>query len=443
MKNIELKTPCGAILGIDKEETIEFRGIKYANAKRFEYPTEITQWDGVYNATEFGECSYQRRGFEPDEQCNAFYHKEFRKGMDFTYSEDCLFLNFHAPKNAEKCPVVIYIHGGSYTGGSANEGHIDGTAIAKEGVIFVAMNYRLNAYGFCSHPDLTVDGKCGNFGMYDQLTAISWIRNNISAFGGDASKITLIGQSAGAMSVDILVSSPLCKDWFVGAVMMSGAGLQRMVARPATPEKTRAFWDTIIANAGVNSIDELKAVDEKTLFYAWSDACKTDKMSMLYTLPVEDGKLVTKDTFNMSNIPNIPYIIGVTQTDMMPIALEVLARRYAKKAMKNEKGCYVYNFNHDLPGDDAGAWHSCDLLYMFGTLQNNWRPFDELDYDLSNKMIKMLCAFAKTGNPNCNELPKWDKGYKNPMRFCEDTKSAPWETKKLLKNTFSNKGAEF
>lgn len=443
MKTVELNTNCGKIIGIDNDDYNEFRGIRYANAKRWEYPELITSFSGDYDATKFGECSYQRRGFEDDEKCNAFYHKEFRKGMNFEYSEDCLFLNVYAPKDVKNAPVLIYIHGGSFTGGSSNEGHIDGKEYAKRGIIFVAINYRLNAFGFCSHPGLTDDkGRCGNFGLYDQIAAIKWVRNNISAFGGDSENVTLLGQSAGAMSVDILVGADECKGWFKNAVMMSGCGLQRKVGKPVLPEKTRELWDNACKFAGVKNMQELKAVDEKTLFYAWSDACKEDKMSMLHTMPVVDGQVVTKN-FNMKHIPKLNYILGVTQTDMVPIALELITKLYAKAAIKAGANCYVYNFNHDLPGDNSGAWHSCDLLYAFGTLGNNWRPFEKLDFELSNQMIEMLCAFCKTGNPNCNAIPNWTIGYKTPMRFCEKTRMDKWETKKLLKNTFSNKGAEF
>lgn len=442
MNKLELTIPCGKIVGIDNDDYMEFRGIRYANAKRWEKPVEIKEFDGTYDATEFGECSYQRRGFEDDEKCNAFYHKEFRKGMSFEYSEDCLFLNIYAPKNAKNAPVLIYIHGGSFTGGSANEGHIDGKEYAKKGIIFVAMNYRLNAFGFCSHPDLTDNGACGNFGLHDQIKAVSWVRNNISGFGGDKSNITLLGQSAGAMSVDILISSPVCRDWFKNAIMMSGAGLQRAVAKPVSPEKTRKFWDMIIANAGVSNMNQLKSVDEKTLFYAWSDACKADKMSMLHTMPVVDGEIITRHSFNMNSIPNIPIMLGVTCTDMMPIALEGITRKYAKSISKYKK-CYVYNFNRNLPGDDAGAWHSCDLLYAFKTLGNNWRPFEDIDYRISDQLFESICAFVRTGNPNCDAISYWSPNYKLPMRFCENTMPMPWDTKLLFQNTFSNKGAEF
>lgn len=442
MEKIIVKTKCGNIVGISNEEHNEFRAIKYASAKRYEYPMVTTSFDGDYDATCFKACSYQRRGFEDDEKCNAFYHKEFRKGMSFTYDEDCFFLNIYAPKDAKDAPIVIYIHGGSFTGGSTNEGHIEGQEYAKRGIIFACMNYRLNAFGFCSHPDLTDRvGRCGNFGLYDQIAAISWIRENIASFGGDPSNITLIGQSAGAMSVDILLTSPVCKDWFKGGIMMSGGALQRAVAKPVMPEKTKEFWESIIQKAGTKNIEELKAVDEKTLFYAWSDACKENKLSMLYTMPVVDGVVVTKD-FNMKNPPSVPCILGVTQTDMMPIALEVVTKKFAKEITKKAP-CYVYNFNYDLPGDNAGAWHSCDLLYAFGTLHKNWRPFGDLDRKLSFQMIEAFCAFVKTQNPNCDAIPTWLSGYKTPMRFCENTQMAKWETKKLLKNTFSNNGAEF
>lgn len=212
MNYIEYDTACGRIRGIENETYLEFRGIRYAKAERFEYPRQIKSWNGIYDATKFGDCAYQHRAFDDDATVNAFYHKEFRKGLSFTYSEDCLFLNIWAPKNAENCPVLIYIHGGSFTGGSANEGHISGEKFAENGIITVAFNYRLGPFGFCSHPDLTDEnGVCGNYGLFDQTLAIRWIKDNISSFGGNPDKITLMGQSAGAMSVDIHLSNPLIR----------------------------------------------------------------------------------------------------------------------------------------------------------------------------------------------------------------------------------------
>ena len=444
MNTVKINTDCGEILGIAEEKFYEFRGIRYAEAKRFEYPAMITEWGGVYDATEFGACSLQRRAYEEDEKCNAFYHKEFRKGLSFTYSEDSLFLNIKTPKEAHDCPVVIYIHGGSFTGGSADEGHIKGNRFAENGVVYVGINYRLGPFGFCSHPDLRDSmGRCGNFGLYDQLTAIKWVRKNISAFGGNPNRITLMGQSAGAMSVDILMSSPECVNLISGAIMMSGAGIQRLAAKPLKPEKTKKFWDTIINNAGVGSIRELKKVDAKTLFYAWSDACDSDKLSMLHTLPVVDGRIITSGSFNKRTVPQIPMIIGVTVTDMIPAVMEVLTKKYVSASEKCGAKCYVYNFNRNLPGDSNGAWHSADILYAFGTLDFNWRPFEDIDRKISQQMVESFSAFVRSGDPNCDSIPQWNTGAAIPMRFCEHTAPIPWDTKNMIKNTFSNKGAEF
>ncbi|MBE6719463.1 MAG: carboxylesterase/lipase family protein [Ruminococcaceae bacterium] len=442
MNNVKLTTKLGKICGLDFDTYHEFRGIKYATAARWEYPSVCSEWDGEYDATEYGACCFQRRAFENDEECNPFYHREFRQGQTFTYSEDCLFLNIQKPKDAENCPVLIYIHGGSFTGGSNDEGHINGKVYAERGIVYVAINYRLGPYGFCSHPDLTDSkGRCGNFGLYDQVAAVKWVKENIDAFGGDPDNITIMGESAGAMSVDLLISSPAMKGLYKQAMMLSGAAIQRSLSKPMLPEKTRPFWEAVMDKMGAETLDELRASDEKTLYYAWLVAQKDFKMSIRYTLPVYDGELITPENFNMKTIPDVPMLLGITQTDMVPIALEIFTKQYAKRAELNKNDCYVYSFNRNLPGDTKGAWHAADLLYAFGTLERNWRPFGRVDYVISKQMIESLTAFVKTGNPNCDEIPHWDPGIKMPMHFCEHTAPAPLKTKEFIRNTFADNGA--
>ncbi|MCD7723008.1 MAG: carboxylesterase family protein [Clostridiales bacterium] len=441
MNYIELETPCGAIRGIDHASYAEFRGIEYAKAGRFEYPVQTSAWAGVYDATSFGDCSYQHRAFEDDSKVNAFYHKEFRQGLSFTYSENCLYLNIFTPKGAKNCPVIIYIHGGSFTGGSANEGHISGANFAENGIITVALNYRLGPFGFCAHPDLTKDGVCGNYGLFDQTAAIKWVKDNISAFGGDAGKIILMGQSAGAMSVDIHLSNPLLKGCISGAIMLSGAGLQRFLLKPLESEKTVKFWAAVIKNAGVSTAGALAGVDAKKFYYAWLKACRETTFSMPYTFPVYDGAILKKGEFSPKTIADMPYIIGQTATDMIPSVLESVHKKWGRYCEKNNKSkCYFYNFTRLLPGDNCGAWHSSDLLYAFSTLDFNWRPFEKVDYEISHSLSQAICAFAKSLNPNCTAVPQWAAGVKKPMHFCENTRAARWDTAANIRSTFTNKG---
>lgn len=443
MKNyVEIQTPCGTLKGLRTERCTEYRGVRYARAARYEYPVQERKWHGVYDATEYKACCYQHRAFEDDAKVNPFYHKEFRQGLTFTYSEDCFFLNIWTPKNAENCPVLIYIHGGSFTGGSADEGHISGARFAEKGIITVAMNYRLGPYGFCAHKDLKDRNGClANFGLYDQTVAIHWVLDNIAAFGGDPHKITLMGQSAGAMSVDIHLNNPYLKGKIAGAILQSGAGLQRCVLKPLEITKITPFWDKIAANARVSSVKELKTVDAKDLYYAWRKACKETKVSMPYTLPVYDGKLLCKETFNLQALPDMPMIVGSTCTDMIPIVLEGVMKKWGRfMQYRRTAPCYLYNFNRFLPGDDKGAWHSADLLYAFSTLDFNWRPFTGTDYQISEQLSDAICAFVKYGNPNCPSLPAWTADYKKPMSFCEDSVCAPWKTKDNFKYTINGKG---
>ncbi len=441
MNTIETTCGCGPIRGLDCGSYVEYRGIRYGRAQRFQYPVITTHWEGIYDATGYRDCGYQRRSFEDDEICNPFYHREFREHCTFTYSEDCQYLNLVVPKESEgkNYPVLIYIHGGSFTGGSSNEAHINGEEFARAGVIFVSFNYRLGPFGFCSHPELTDDqGRCGNYGLYDQYTAMQWVRDNIAFFGGDPNKITLMGQSAGAMSVDIHSSSPMETGWFAGLVMSSGAGLQRLVLRPVTPEKSRKFWDAVMTRAGALTIEELKAVPSRTLYYAWLDATREEGFTTSYTLPVYDGQLLTRESFSKRKLSDIPTMIGMTVTDMAPFVMKQIICKWGRIHKKyNHSPCYTYLFARELPGDHAGAWHSSDLLYFFSSYPRNWRPFTEIDENISNQMSRALTAFTKSGDPNCTEIPQWHSNARYPMSFDESTQEKPWDVKKLWRNTVS------
>ena len=406
-------TSCGQVQGTTCriDGVTAFKGIRYATAGRWEYPTAVTHWEGIYDATAYGACSYQPRAFynEEENEKKVFYYNEFRKGETYTYSEDCLFLNIFTPETAEagdKLPVLIYIHGGGFTGGCGHEKHFDVPVWPTKGVIGVTLNYRLGPLGFVCLPQLKEEaGFTGNYGLFDQLTAIRWIKDNIAAFGGDPDNITIMGQSAGAMSVQQHCLSPLSEGLFQRAVMSSGGGVSKVLsASPA--EKHYAFWEKAMEYAECKTLEEFRALAPEKLFKAWDRTKKELRNPGCF--PCMDGRLVVGTGVELlatGKQHKIPYLAGSTGEDMMPPILHSMAKKWCDA---QEKG-YTWYFDRKLPGDENGAWHSSDLWYWFGTLPNCWRPMEEKDYVLSAQMVDYLCAFAKTGNPNTgNDLPLWE-----------------------------------
>ena len=400
-------TPCGQLRGTDgrTEGMIAFKGIRYATAGRWEYPRQVTGWEGIYDATAYGHCSYQPRSFYNEEENlkKVFYYHEFRKGETYSYSEDCLFLNVWVPRNAsagDNLPVVVYIHGGGFTGGCGHEKHFDGPVWPEQGVIGVTLNYRLGPMGFVCLPELADEaGHTGNYAMYDQMTAIKWVKDNIAAFGGDPENITIMGQSAGAASVQMLCMSPLTEGLFQKAVMSSGCGLGGMMGG-STPEKRYDFWKAVQKLCGCESLAQFRAVEPEKLFSAWQEAKKQVKGGGMAAAPVTDGVFAVKG----AQAHKIPYMVGSNSHDIMPPILYNMGRKFCTK---RETPCYLWYFERNLPGDGNGAWHSADLWYWFGTLNNCWRPMEEQDYKLSAQMAGYLCNFAKTADPNGDGLPRW------------------------------------
>ena len=436
-----IHTPCGDLQGCPGKNagTVAYKGIRYATAGRWEYPKQVTAWEGIYDATHYGHCAYQPRAFYNEEENlkKIFYYNEFRKGESYTYSEDCLFLNVFAPKKAEKkLPVIVYIHGGGFTGGCGHEKHFDEPVWATKGVIAVTLNYRLGPMGFLCLPQLKEEvGHTGNYGLYDQMTAIQWIRENISAFGGDPENITIMGQSAGAASVQLLSCSPLTEGFFQKAVMSSGCGMGNMLS--GTEEKSGAFWQEIMNRCGCENLEQFRALPAEQLFAAWQAGKKEIKGGGTAVFPIIDGHLTVKN----ATPHHIPYMAGSTSEDIAPPILLGMTRGWMAK---QEKPSYTWYFSRRLPGDNNGAWHSSDLWYWFGTLTNCWRPMEQKDYELSNEMVSYLCRFAETGNPNISgELPTWiasDKGQKRVMMFGE---KPTWMGKpgmlKMVYTMFTNK----
>lgn len=438
--SIEINIKCGKIIGNEREDCLEFLGIPYATAKRFEYPEMVENREKTYDATHFGPCCEQARTYFQDLTIPArrFYYKEFREGQEFAYSEDCLNLNIYTPKTIikdnVKYPVLVFIHGGGFNSMANCEGYLDGAEYAKRGVILVTINYRVGALGYMTHDKIfDAFGHDGNFGLADQIMALKWIKKHIEDFGGTPDKITVMGQSAGAISVQDLCLTDECKGLFGGAIMMSGGGNWPGFASPKHYLITRDYWKTVIEQSGAESFEEFKTMPVKDVLYGVEKTKKIRKDTMFCTMPVIDEFFIKDKVKKLIKKPmDIPYMIGVTNNDMYTLFLATMAKRYTKR-----NNAYMYYFDVDAPGEDNNqAFHSSDLRYMFGTLDRSFRDYTKEDYEISKLMIDYVSAFVKNGNPNLDKCPVWKRGKAALLIGKNGISMGRMGLLKIIKNTF-------
>jgi para-nitrobenzyl esterase len=235
---------------------------------------------------------------------------------------------------------------------------------------------------------------------------MKWVRDNISAFGGDPNAITIMGQSAGGMSVQNHCLSPLSEGLFRGAVMSSGGGVNKILSA-APAEKMYDFWHAVMENCGAKNLEEFRNVKPSVLFESWK-AMQSLLKKPMSCFPCIDGEMITGtgvEIFEAKKHHKINYLVGSTSHDMMTLFMSNMAKDWCEN---QEKESYTWLFDRVLPGETNGAWHSSDLWYWFDTLQNGWRPWEEQDRRVASMMSDYLVNFVKTGNPNGANLPKWE-----------------------------------
>ena len=425
----------GLVQGEEKDSLLIYRGIPYAAAPigdlRWQPPQAVKIWSGIRKTTKFGAACVQPHVSDaPWAQVGP-------------QSENCLFLNIWQPKSTgTPLPVMVFIHGGSLRAGAAGVPLYDGTKLAERGTVIVTINYRLSRLGYFAHPALTVDDTdalTGNYGMMDQIAALKWVQRNINVFNGDPKNVTIFGESAGAVSVQALMASPITNGLFAKAISQSGGGY--FYARPLQAAKA-------ISNLWANKQGLPNATAEQLRALPADQIATANDLIGLMT----DGRLLLGSpikSFLSKSQAKVPFIIGGNSYEASLKALNqdlvkiVVGKSYSKllKGYQNIKGSrisaeqllvtqaiaiqpsrhlaeqqakigqpsYVYYFEQQPASERKllpGAVHGGELSYIFGT-RLNAEIWDEEDERVSQLMGDYWVQFAKTGNPNGPKMPNW------------------------------------
>ena len=370
-----VKLDDGVVQGTLEKGIAIFRGIPFAappvGELRWKPPQPVQPWEGTLKTDEFAPSAIQA----------------FAPWMgEIETSEDCLYLNVWTPAKSagEKLPVMVWIYGGGFAMGSAAMVN-SGENIAGNGVILVSMTYRLGALGFLAHPELSAESEnnvSGNYGLLDQIAALKWVQKNIEAFGGDPSRVTIFGESAGAISVSMLCASPLARGLFAGAISQSGgsfspvADSRGMGDYMPSLKGAEASGLEFAGRMGAASLDEMRALPPEKLI---SDP--TSQMGGFW--PCADGYVIIGDQYSLyeeGNYNDVDVIIGTNSDEgslfvqpMEPLQYrEYLKSRFgelADRALELYPGSdqlEVYHSLSDIFRETAFAWPS----YAWARLQS-------------------------------------------------------------------------
>ncbi|MEP6730866.1 MAG: carboxylesterase family protein [bacterium] len=456
-----IQTKSGPVRGAGTDVVV-FKGIPYAappiGARRWRPPAPVEPWTAVRDANQFGPQCPQQASFAP------------RGGLPMAptpTSEDCLTLNVWTPakSRSERLPVMVWIHGGGFTIGSGSSPRASGEMLAGQGVVVVTFNYRLGALGFFSHPDLSRESDqhvSGNYGLLDHVALLRWVRDNIEAFGGDPSNVTVFGQSAGASSVaGVLMVSPLARGLFHRVIAQSTGATGTVGPKPrlrdvyyglpAAEAKNQSMAPDITKLRAMTGDEVIAALPNSPTFSTdWHFGAVIDG----YVLPDDPGVLL-----GTSRQAKVPLLIGYNADEAMFYRREafqtaseyrdfvrklfpteftdaVLTRYPAAddaraagavlrmftdfrfvtptvltaRAASNVTDVYMYRFSRVSPLNQTtfgGAAHGTEIPYVFGHIAADESQYEAIDRTLSSAMAGAWVQFAKTGNPNGISLPQW------------------------------------
>ena len=472
----------GALTGVYTEDgAVEvYAGIPYAKPPlgqlRWREPMDPEPWDGVLAADHFAPMSMQPRNSELyNSLAQIIGYHDYRFRLDDNVrdpvSEDSLYLNIWKPAGEqEKLPVLVYIHGGALQTGQPWYEDYRGEGLAREGVLVVNMGYRLGVFGFLADKELAAEspnGTTGNYGLLDQIKALEWVQENISAFGGDPDNVTIAGESAGSACVSALCTSPLAKGLFRRAIGESStvtakepAHSFRLLDRALeTGEQTKARF-------GVQTIDELRGVDAGKL----AAAADTNHHITVdgYVLTETPYESYRKGQFNEEALlhgfnayegtPFILFDMAKLKTyetkvrgffgeyadevlELYPAVTDAQAREnwidiYSGIYFTYGHYCWsrqtadsipVYEYYFTKDNGRLGAWHSGEEVYCYGNIPADSPLYDEDDRELSRVMLQYWKNFIATGDPNGDGLPRWERSEQgqNLMELGESRQMVP------------------
>ena len=392
-----------------------FRGIPYAappvGDNRWRAPARAASWTGVRSAEKDAKNCIQDQIYSDIDA--------FAAGI----SEDCLYLNVWtttANANANR-PVMVWIHGGGYTAGYGDEPRHNGSRLAQKGAVVVSLNYRMGAFGFFAHPALAAEsnGASGNYAILDQVAALKWVQRNIAQFGGDPSKVTIFGESAGGNSVGALIASPLAAGLFRGGILQSGTGLGGPRAREDMYAEGVKFASVLGVNGtGPDAAAKLRAIPAESLQRATRKPDgKGGFTGVFATRLTRDGWVLptTVDSALLRGSANIvPVLVGANggEGDNAYAAARAFSRLTSARGQK----AFLYLFTRvgeDSVNRKRGAYHSADITFTFGIPHPLLPSAGTTPYDstLAEAMTDYFVSFANTldpnGPPNSGKLPHW------------------------------------
>ena len=443
-----------------------YRGVPFAAPPvgdlRWKAPQPAAKWQGVRKAAEFSNACWQT----PYPAAAAIY-----QAMLPGLSEDCLYLNIWTPAKSAKdrLPVMVWIHGGGFTRGFGGTSSYNGEALARKGAIIVTINYRLGIFGFFAHPELTAESghhASGNYALLDQIAALQWVQKNIAAFGGDPTRVTIFGESAGSWAVNALMASPLAKALFQRAIGESGGLFSPMktlvdaekegeklgkllapdsAAKKSEDSKEPAQQDTLKALRSMKPEELLKSAETDTaraIVDGWvlpQDVATIFAQGRQNDVPLIVGYNADEGTTlapQGANLKAFMFVGGVHQRygpqadallKVYPAASDEEAvssfysayrdqafgwemRTWARMATSTgHQPAYMYYFSRRAPGPLSAklrAFHALEIAYVFGTFV--WPfPWEDTDKKISDAMTSYWVNFAASGNPNGASLTKW------------------------------------